>query len=305
MKYVVIGAGGTGGSIGGFLSKAGKDVTLIARGAHLAAIRENGLDFETPDGNFRVPVKACTMEEYQDSPDVIFVCVKGYSLDSALPFIQRTAGSHTVVIPVLNIYVTGGRMQEKLPGVTVTDGCIYIAAEIREPGVILLSGSIFRVVFGLRKGTAENTIEKVMPVLSGVKKDLEHSGITAVLSGQIERDALQKFSFVSPMAAVGAYYNVQAFAVQAKGQMRSTFISLVMELKEISEAMGIGLPEDIVEINLKIMDGLAPTATASMQRDMRDGKQSELDGLIFEVIRLGEQYHVKTPVYEMIAGKFR
>lgn len=305
MKYVVIGAGGTGGSIGGFLSKAGKDVTLIARGAHLAAIHEKGLGFETPDGNFRVPVKACTMEEYQDSPDVIFVCVKGYSLDSALPFIQRTAGSHTVVIPVLNIYGTGGRMQEKLPGITVTDGCIYIAAEIREPGVILLSGSIFRVVFGLRKGTAENTIEKVMPVLSGVKKDLEHSGITAVLSGQIERDALQKFSFVSPMAAVGAYYNVQAFAVQAKGQMRSTFISLVMELKEISEAMGIGLPEDIVEINLKIMDGLAPTATASMQRDMRDGKQSELDGLIFEVIRLGEQYHVKTPVYEMIAGKFR
>lgn len=305
MKYVVIGAGGTGGSIGGFLSKAGKDVTLIARGAHLAAIRENGLDFETPDGNFTVPVKACTMEEYQDSPDVIFVCVKGYSLDSALPFIQRTAGSHTVVIPVLNIYGTGGRMQEKLPGITVTDGCIYIAAEIREPGVILLSGSIFRVVFGLRKGTAENTIEKVMPVLSGVKKDLEHSGITAVLSGQIERDALQKFSFVSPMAAVGAYYNVQAFAVQAKGQMRSTFIALVKELKEISEAMGIGLPEDIVEINLKIMDGLAPTATASMQRDMRDGKQSELDGLIFEVVRLGEQYHVKMPVYEMIADKFR
>lgn len=305
MKYVVIGAGGTGGSIGGFLSKAGKDVTLIARGTHLAAIREKGLGFETPDGNFTVPVKACTMEEYQDSPDVIFVCVKGYSLDSTFSFIQRTAGSHTVVIPVLNIYGTGGRMQEKLPGVTVTDGCIYIAAEIREPGVILLSGSIFRVVFGLRKGTAENTIEKVMPVLSGVKKDLEHSGITAVLSGQIERDALQKFSFVSPMAAVGAYYNVQAFAVQAKGQMRSTFISLVMELKEISEAMGIGLPENIVEINLKIMDGLAPTATASMQRDMRDGKQSEIDGLIFEVVRLGEQYHVKTPVYEMIADKFR
>lgn len=305
MKYVVIGAGGTGGSIGGFLSKAGKDVTLIARGNHLAAIRENGLGFETPDGSFRVPVKACTMEEYQDSPDVIFVCVKGYSLDSTLPFIQRVAGSHTVVIPVLNIYGTGGRMQEKLPDITVTDGCIYIAAEIREPGVILLSGSIFRVVFGLRKGTPEYVVRKVTPVLSGVKTDLEHSGITAILSAQIEKDALQKFSFVSPMAAVGAYYNVQAFAVQAKGQMRSTFISLIKELKEISEAMGIGLPEDIVEINLRIMDGLAPTATASMQRDMRDGKQSEMDGLIFEVIRLGELYHVKTPVYGMIADKFR
>ena len=81
MKYVVIGAGGTGGAIGGFLAKAGKDVTLIARGAHLSKMQEKGLAFETVEGNFTVPVKACTMEEYQETPDVIFVCVKGYSLE--------------------------------------------------------------------------------------------------------------------------------------------------------------------------------------------------------------------------------
>lgn len=304
MKYVVIGAGGTGGSIGGFLSRAGKDVTLIARGAHLAAMREKGLGFQTADNSFSVPVKACTTDEYEGCPDVIFVCVKGYSLDTVIPFIKRTAGPQTVVIPLLNIYGTGGRMQEKLPGITVTDGCIYIAAEIKEPGVILLSSTIFRVVYGLRKDAAKETEEKAAPILYKVKKDLEDSGITAVLSEQIERDALQKFSFVSPMAAVGAYYNVQAFAVQAEGQMRSTFISLIREIKEVSGRMGIDLPEDIVEINLKIMDDLAPTATASMQRDIRDGRQSEIDGLIYEVIRLGKQYHVETPVYDMIAGKF-
>lgn len=305
MKYLIIGAGGTGGSIGGFLAKAGKDVTLIARGAHLAAIRENGLCFETADGNFSVPVKACTMEEYTDTPDIIFVCVKGYSLDSAIPFIRRIAGLNTVVIPVLNIYGTGGRLQENLPAVTVTDGCIYIAAEIKAPGTILLSGKIFRVVFGLRQNTPVPVREAAEPVLTEVKADLEGSGIAAVLSSRIEADALQKFSFVSPMAAVGAFYNVQVFAVQAKGQMRSTFISLIREIKALSDAMGIPLPEDIVDINLKIMDDLAPTATASMQRDIRDGKQSEIDGLIFEVIRLGQKYRVPTPVYEMIAEKFK
>lgn len=305
MKYVVIGAGGTGGAIGGYLTKAGKDVTLIARGAHLAAMLEKGLGFETPDGSFSVSVKACTMDDYTDTPDVIFVCVKGYSLDSTIPFIKRAAGPQTVVIPILNIYGTGGMMQKELPGITVTDGCIYIAAEIKEPGTILLSGKLFRVIFGLRQNTLPVIADRVLPILSVVKTDLEDAGIASLLSQQIEADALQKFSFVSPMAAVGAFYNVQAFAVQAKGQMRSTFISLIREIQELAKAMNISLPEDLVDINLKTMDGLAPTATASMQRDIRDGKQSEIDGLIFEVIRLGRQYGVETPVYEMIAEKFQ
>lgn len=305
MKYVVIGAGGTGGAIGGFLSRAGKDVTLIARGKHLAAMRENGLKFETPDGNFTIPVKACTMDEYQDAPDVIFVCVKGYSLEGAIEFIKKISTPHTVVIPILNIYGTGGRMQERLPNVTVTDGCIYIAAEIKEPGTILMSGKIFRVVYGFRQNTSSETVNAFMPVLRRISGDLEDSGIAPLLSSNIEKDALQKFSFVSPMAAAGSFYNAQAFVFQMKGQFRNTFIALVEEVKALSDAMGVPLPENIVEINLKIMDDLAPTATASMHRDIRDGKQSELDGLVFEVLRLGKKYGVPTPVYEMIAEKFR
>lgn len=196
-------------------------------------------------------------------------------------------------------------MQEKLPGVHVTDGCIYIAAEIKEPGTLLMSGTIFRVVYGLRKGTPQEVSDAVTPVLEKVSQDLEDSGIVPLLSSQIEKDALQKFSFVSPMAAAGAFYNVQAFVFQMKGQFRNTFISLVEEVKALSDAMGVSLPENIVDINLKIMDDLAPTATASMHRDIRDGKQSELDGLVFEVIRLGQKYGVPTPVYEMIAEKFK
>lgn len=306
MKYLIIGAGGTGGPIGGFLAKAGKDVTLIARGAHLAKIRENGLKFDTPDGCYTVAsIKACTMEEYQEQPDVIFVCVKGYSLEDTIPFIRRVAGAETIVIPILNIYGTGGRMQKSLPEITVTDGCIYIAAEIKEPGELLMSGKIFRVVYGLRKGTDPALAEKVNPILEAVKTDLEECGIDVIYSGQIEKDAMQKFSFVSPMAGLGAYYNVPAFAFQAKGQMRSSFIAMIRELKELSDAMDVSLPDNIEEINLTILDNLAPGATASMQRDIRDGKQSEIDGLIFEVIRLGKQYGVETPVYEMVAEKFQ
>lgn len=117
MKYLVIGAGGTGGSIGAYMTQAGKDVTLIARGEHLKKIQERGLRMETAKkGTYTVyPVKAADMEHYEEQPDIIFVCVKGYSLEETIPFIRRIAGKNTIVIPILNIYGTGGRMQEKLP----------------------------------------------------------------------------------------------------------------------------------------------------------------------------------------------
>lgn len=305
MKYAVIGAGGTGGCIGGFLARAGKDVTLIARGRHLACMQARGLRFETLDGTFTVPVRACTMEEYGDTPDVIFVCVKGYSLQDTVPFIKRAAGARTVVIPILNIYGTGGKLQAELPELTVTDGCIYIAAEIKEPGMIFMSGRIFRVVYGLRRNTPKETAEGVRPILKAVEADLADAGITPVLSDQIERDALQKFSFVSPLAAMGACYDVPAAAIQAEGPMRERFAELVREIQTLAGAMDISLPEDIVEINLKIMDDLLPTATASMHRDIRSGKQSEVDGLIYQVVRLGEQYHVSLPAYEETASRLR
>lgn len=118
MKYVVFGAGGTGGILGGQLAKGGQDVTLIARGAHLAAVQAQGglfIDRVWNGTSETIPVKACTAEEYQDTPDVVLVCVKGYSLDGVVAFIQRVAGPETVVLPILNIYGTGGKMQEMLP----------------------------------------------------------------------------------------------------------------------------------------------------------------------------------------------
>lgn len=305
LTYVVLGAGGTGGPIGGFLARAGLNVTLIARGRHLEAMRREGLTIRFQDESVTIPVQALTAEEYRDTPDVIFVCVKGYSLDDAISFIKKAASPGTVVIPILNIYGTGGRLQEALPGLTVTDGCIYIAAEIENPGNIRMSGRIFRVVYGLRKGTSEEVRKRVMPVLKKIESDLKTAGILPILSSCIERDALQKFSFVSPMAAIGARYGVNASAMQKGGEKRNLFITLVQEIQKIASAMGVDLPQDIVEINLKIMDDLVPTATASMQRDLEAGRQSEVDGLIYQVVRLGEKYHVNVPAYTAIGKELR
>lgn len=301
MKYLIIGAGGTGGCIGAYMTEAGKDVTMIARGAHLKAMQTSGLRMETTKkGNYTVrPVKAVDMAHYDERPDVIFVCVKGYSLDETVPFIKRVAKPDTVVIPILNIYGTGGRLQKQLSELLVTDGCIYIAGEIKEPGCLWQNGDIFRVVFGVREPS------EYRPVLETVKKDLDDSGIEGVLSENIRRDALQKFSYVSPAAACGQYYDAKAGDMQKPGEIRDTFAALIKEIDTLAEAMGIHFETDIVETNLRILDNLTAEASTSMQRDVKKGKSSEMDGLIFEVVRLGRQYGVSLPMYEKIAAELK
>ena len=301
MKYLVIGAGGTGGSIGAYMTEAGKDVTLIARGEHLKKMQEHGLKMETTKkGNYTVnPIKATNLEHYNEQPDIIFVCVKGYSLDDTIPFIRRVSKESTIVIPILNIYGTGGRMQEQLPGLLVTDGCIYIAGEIKEPGTILLRGDIFRIVYGVRDP------EEIRPELFTVAQDLKDSGIEGVLSDNIKRDALQKFAYVSPMAACGLYYHVSAGEVQKTGEPRDTFVKLMKEIDALAVAMDVPFLVDIVTTNLQILDTLNPEASTSMQRDIYAGKASEIDGLIYEVVRMGQRYGVPTPTYEMVADKAR
>lgn len=301
MKYAIIGAGGTGGCLGFFLKKAGKDVTLIARGKHLEAIRKNGLTIQKlwDESRETLPVKACTAEEYKEIPDVILVCIKGYSMDETVPTIKKIAGKETVVIPILNIYGMGGRLQKKLPELTVTDGCIYVSANIMEPGVILQHGKILRVVFGARK--PEEETEKMREVA----KDMVTDDLEVILSENIRRDAMVKFSYVSPIGAAGLYCNAVAADFQREGEQREMFKALIREIVALSHAMGIEFEEDLVERNLKILASLSPEATTSMQRDVIEGKRSEMDGLVYEVVRMGREYKVSMPQYEKAAACFR
>lgn len=301
MKYAIIGAGGTGGILGFYMTKAGKDVTLIARGRHLAAMQESGLAVEKMwDGTTEtIPVKAADMDHYSERPDVILVCVKGYSLEDTIPFIQSVANPSTIVIPVLNIYGTGAKMQEKLPNLLVTDGCIYVSANIKEPGVLIQHGKILRVVYGVREK------EEYDPRLEEIKQDFDVSGIDGVLSENIRRDALEKFSYVSPIGAAGLYYHATAADFQREGEEREAFKTMIREITALAEAMGVPFERDMVEVNLKILSTLASEATTSMQRDVMEGKDSEIDGLVYEVVRMGERYHVPVPMYEKVAEKLK
>lgn len=301
MKYLIIGAGGTGGTLGFYMTKAQKDVTLIARNKHLATMKSNGLTLETlwDSKKETISVNAVSMEEYKENPDVILVCVKGYSLDSVIPFIQRVAKPSTIVIPILNIYGTGGRMQKQLPNLSVMDGCIYVSANISSYGTILQHGKILRVVYGAR------TPKEFRPELREIQRDFSDSAIDGILSDQIKRDTLKKFSYVSPIGAAGLYFQATAGDFQKEGEPREMFKAMIREISALAEAMNIPFEQDYVAINLDILSALPPETTTSMQRDVMAQKASEIDGLIFEVVRMGKQYHVPVPMYEKVAEKLK
>lgn len=298
LKYLIIGAGATGGCIAGFLTDAGKDVTLIARGRNLEAIRENGLKIRKEERERCVAVKAVEEAAYCEKADIIFLCVKGYSVEETYPIIRKAADRDTVVIPIQNIYGTGERMAKDLPGICVLNGCIYVAASVEGPGILRMGSDIFRIVYGAVDGKKEN------PVLEQVERDLQESGITPVYTSQVRRDTLQKYAMVSPMAAVGAFYDIDAGKMQMPGEMRERYKACIREIDALANAMGIPFPVDVVQTNVDILDNMAPDCTASMQKDLKKGGKSEIDGLIFEAVRMGRRYGVPVPNYEEIAAKF-
>lgn len=299
MKYLVIGTGGTGGSLGSHLAKASRDVTVIARGKHLEELRNKGLKIDNPKGeSFTAYPKATDMDHYDETPDVIFVCVKGYSLDSTVPFLKKVSGKDTVVIPILNIYGTGKRLQEKLRGVLVTDACIYVSATIKEPGVIEMYGPSIRLFFGAR------TKEEYKPILQEIENDLNACGIKAINSYNIQRDTMVKYSFISPIGATATYFNCSIGDMQKDGEVRDCYISLIKEIMAISKVLGIEFENDLIAANLKIVDSMAPDSTVSLLRDVQSGHEAEIDGQIFNVVHMGKELSVPVPTYEKIALKF-
>lgn len=301
MHYVIIGAGGTGGVLGAVLYRAGYPVTLIARGAHLEKIRNSGLLVKNQAlGTESVlPVPACTAGEFSGKAEVVFLCVKGYSVEDVIPFIDRISGPDTIIIPLLNIFTTGETLRKRLPGKYILDGCIYVSANIEKPGVLLQHSRILRVVFGAVPGQPEK------PELETIRQELAEAGVSAVLSGNIRRDALKKFCYVSPIGAAGLYYGVTAGAFQKEGPEREMFIGMMKEIAALADGMGCPFDEDVVGNNLRILSHQPPEATTSLQRDVLAGKQSELQGLVLGVPDLGRKYHVAMPVYAEAAEKLK
>lgn len=304
MKYVISGLGGVGGAVADQLAKVGRDVTAIARGAHLEAIKEQGgLRVQGPDGKIKLQkkIKACAEDEYADTPDVVFVCVKDYSLESVYPFLQRVCSSKTVVIPLSNVYKTGDRIAAALKesmgneAPLVTHGCVYCFARIVEPGLLARDKDILRVIFGMPTNR-DHVINQAR--LEAIEKDATVGVLECVCSELICIDHLRKFSQVSSMSVVCIMLGVTADAIRVNPVVRGIYINAVNEVKDVAAAMGLMLGDDLVDEDLYIADMAAPGSTTSLVRDLEAGRPSEIEGLIRSMVLWGVTYGVPTPAFK-------
>ncbi len=297
MKYLIIGAGGTGGLLGYKMAKGGLDVTMIARGKQLRAIWGNGILVENlwDHAVDSAKVNAYETSSYYDDPEVIFLCVKSYHLKSLIPFLKQIMHDDTIVIPTLNVYGTGAYLSSKLSKGKVMDGCMYASAHLKSSGWVLIHRDILRVIFGPRE---EKDYD---PRLKEIESELTSCGIDAKLSEVIQRDCMEKFSYISPIAAAGAYYNATVADFQRTGEPRAMLKTMIREIMALSYEMGYPFEKDYVDVNLKVLEALPPDATTRMQKDVAAGRKSEIDGLVFNVIRMAKKYNVSMPAYEMVA----
>ena len=303
MKYVVFGLGGVGGAVADQLVLGQRDVTAIAHGVHLEACKQQGgLRVIAEDGAERVAkLPVMVAQDYEGTPDVVFVCVKDYSLDSVYPFLERVCAPDTTVIPLSNVYGTGTRMAERLASSMgeaaplVTCGCIYCSATIKEPGLLVKDSPLCRVVCGMPSMVDhKDNLARFMKIA----EDATVAGLKFSVSNDIRRDHLRKFSYMASASAVGIIFGCTADDIKMIPLVRKAFQDAIREIVYIAAAQNIALGDDIMAVNEEILMDAAPGATTSLQRDLAAGHPSEIEGIIRSVVAWGIANNVATPVFK-------
>jgi 2-dehydropantoate 2-reductase len=289
MRIVVLGAGGVGGYFGAKLARAGAEITFVARGAHLAAIRANGLRVRSLIEGESV-VKATAVEETNGLPpaDVVLVTVKAFGTEAVLERARPLVGPDTAVITLQNGVQTVELIDSALGAGHAVGGAAYIFAVITEPGVIehRLLG---RIAFGEMDGRRTPRAERFLAALRKAE-------IPAELSPDIRRVMWEKYLLICAQAGMTALTRVPTGVLRAHAPTWAMYRALVEEVTAVGRAEGVALPPEIAESVVTMAAAMPPTAYSSLHHDLVSGKPLELAALHGHLVRLGLRHGVPTPM---------
>ena len=294
MYIVIYGTGGVGGYFGARLAEAGNKVTFIARGAHLEAMKSNGLKVDSPLGDVIVnPVNATNnIQEVRDA-DLIFVCTKTWQLPEVARELKEVISKRTIVISLLNGVENHNILQKELPKENVMVGLCKIVSKIESPGVIKHYSYNPSIEFG------ELSNEKTERAIK-IEKVLKAAGINSVLAEDIYVHMWMKFLFISTISALGALTRSTIGEMRTHPKVRSYMEQMADEILAVSSAKGIRLPEQIKVQLFGTIDQLEYDTTASLQRDVMEGRPSELEAQQGTIVRLGKELGIPTPINEFV-----
>lgn len=286
----MMGSGGVGGFFGGRLAHAGYDVSFVARGAHLAALRERGLLIESQaHGDIRVPKVRATDDPAEIGPvDVVIMSVKLWDTEAAIRQMRPMLKAGTAVLSLQNGVIKDDILRRELGEAPVMGGVCYVATTIARPGVILQTGTMQRVVIGEYDGRASERSRTLHEALG-------KSGANAELSTDVRRAIWEKYAFLVGISATTTAMRTTIGPIRKNPRSRAFLLEIFRETVAVGRAHGIALPADYADACLARADGLPEEMTASMAHDLQRGNRLEVEWLSGGVAQLGAAAGIPTP----------
>jgi len=295
MKIAVFGTGAVGGYFGGRLAETGADVTFVARGAHLAAIRSNGLRVDSVEGDFHLRNLKATDSPAEAGPvDVVLVATKAWQVPEAAVAIRPMVGEGTVVIGLQNGVEAADQLASALGRERVAGGSCAIVSMIEGPGHIKHAGASPRIVFGDLDRKPNERLEQLREAFRATR------GVRSVLADDIHVEIWRKFLFIAPVSGVGAVTRAPLGVCRSLPESRAMIAEAMEEIRALALAHEVQLPDNATEVALSFLDGLPAESTASMQRDIMEGRPSELESQNGAAVRLGAGKNLATPVHSIL-----
>ena len=294
MRFAIYGVGAVGGYFGGRLAQSGEDVTFIARGEHLQALRTKGLRVDSINGDFAVSPVAATDDPAQiGAVDVVVVGVKTWQVPEVAESIQPLIGEDTLVLPLQNGVEAPAQLAEILGREHVCGGLAKIISFIAGPGHIRHSGADPYIAFGELDNQPSARVENLLCAFN-------RSGVKAEIAPDITAALWAKFLFVASWGAIGAVTRAPIGVIRSFGQTRGMLERSMQEIYEVARALDINLEPNAVPSSMAFVDTLPPNGTTSMQRDIAENRPSELDSWSGAVVRLGRDAGVSVPTHEFV-----
>ncbi len=289
MDIAVMGAGGVGGYFGGLLARAGNNVTFIARGPHLAAMRSNGLRvISSNDGEFVVPGQATDQPAEVGHQELVLFTVKMYHNEDAITAIAPMVGPDTIVLTLQNGIDNGERLAEVYGPDRVMIGSAYLEGRIAEPGIVTQGGP-GAASFGERTTGITERGKRLLDVF-------QTAGWRVELLENMTGMLWKKFAYLSGSAGVCAASGCAYGELRSVPETRSAIQEAIAEALAVGEAAGAPLEPDSLEWSMNALDNFPATGMASLAKDFAEGQPVELEGLTGTVIRMGRQHGVPTPI---------
>ncbi|MBI2220935.1 MAG: 2-dehydropantoate 2-reductase [Acidobacteria bacterium] len=292
MHFAIIGSGAVGGYYGARLARAGQRVSFIARGAHLKAIRERGLEVRSPLGDFTVHAEADDSAARVGPVDVVMYAVKTYDNASALPLLDALVGGETVVLTLQNGVDSPDEIAARVGGDKVIAGPTYIATALAAPGLIEQTGTHRRIVFGEIFGNPPRLSDRVLALCDVMAE----ADIQAEAVADARVAMWEKFSYLAPFAGFSGASRLPLGPIWRDDFTRRQFQAAVGEVVEVGRAEGVDIPADMEERIKAYADALPGTMRASLLIDLSQGKRIEVEALQGSVVRRGARAGVPTPI---------